>query len=504
MRDLDYEAIHEYGIASILLMEHAAIQVCDYVKKHFQKDKKILILCGHGKNGGEGFALGRLLVMEGYQNISILCTTPYQHMSQDNAMYARIAESLPIALIHIEDMEVIQPLLEKQDCVVDAIFGSGLTCAIAGFYSSLIKRVNQLPVFVISIDLPSGVHADTGEIMGCAMQADVTITFECMQLGHLLYPGSALCGKLIVKHIGIPAALLTRTIEDGEVITRDLVKGFLPKRMGHSHKGSYGKVLMIGGSSSMHGAITLCAQAALKSGLGTLTLMIPESIRAIVSTKIAECMLLPLPDKHGFFDEGSAAILSKQIDAYDCIVIGNGMGRHEAVKNMVHSVLESNKPCILDADALFVAGSYQGLLKQRKALTILTPHPKELSYLSGKSIPDIMKNPIHFAQEFVRENPAVLLVLKDQYTIVCDYHHLYVNLIGNHALAKGGSGDVLCGILSGLFAQGKDGVASACSAVYAHAFAADELRKQIDAYSILPSDIIQKLSDVYRSIKEDG
>lgn len=503
MRDIDYEAIHEYGIASILLMEHAAMHVCDYIKAHIQKDKKILILCGHGNNGGDGFALGRLLVIEGYQHVNILCSVPYQNMSHDEAVYARIAESYHIPIIQSEDMEVIQPLLDKQDCVIDALFGIGLNRAIEGFYSGLILRLNQSSAYIISIDIPSGIHGDTGEIMGCAVQADTTITFECMKIGQLLYPGSAYCGNIIVKRIGIPEAILDKIPTYAQVLTRAKVQQFLPKRMGHSHKGTYGKVLMIGGSSSMHGAITLSAKAALKSGLGTLTLMVPESIRTILSAKIEECMLLPIPDRQGFFDEGSADILSKHLDAYDCIVIGNGMGRREAVKKMVHVVLKSNKPCILDADALFAAGSYQALLKERKALTILTPHPKELCYLSGKNMQDIMKNPIHFAREFVCEYPAVVMVLKDQYTIICDHHHVYVNLIGNHALAKGGSGDVLCGILSGLFAQGKDGLASACSAVYVHAYTGDVLRKEMDAYSILPNDMIRKLSDVYRSIKED-
>lgn len=501
MCDMDYEAIHEYGIPGIILMEHAAMSIFEYMSEHIKKEKRILILCGPGNNGGDGFALARLLVQGAYENVTLLCTVPYHKMSHDEAIYARIAQSYHIPIIQSEDMEIIQPLLEQQDCIVDALFGTGLTRKIEGFYDELILRVNRLRTCVICVDIPSGIHGDSGQIMNCAIQGDVTITFECMKTGQLLHPGNTYCGELIVKPIGIPKEISMKIPEYIQVLTNDIIKDFLPRRSSHSHKGSYGKVLMVGGSSSMHGAITLSAKAALHSGLGTLTLMIPESIRAIISKKMEECMILSIPDEEGFFHKDAAHILKEQMENYDVVVLGNGMGRNEATKSMVKVVLESNKPCIMDADALYEIGNYKDILKHRNALTILTPHPKEMSYLSGKSVKEILKNPMQFAREYTCEYPSVVLVLKDQHTIICDKKHMYMNMIGNHSLAKGGSGDVLCGILCGLFAQSKDALASSCSAVYVHAFTADELIKEKDAYSILPSDLIEKLSDVYGKLK---
>lgn len=502
MRDMDYEAIHEYGISGIILMEHAAICIFDYMKEHIQKDKHILILCGPGNNGGDGFALARLLVQEGYEHVTLLCNVPYRKMSHDEAIYARIAQSYHIPIIQTEDMDILQPLLEKQDCIVDALFGTGLKRNIEGFYDELILRINRLHTYVISIDIPSGIHGDTGEIMNCAIQANVTITFECMKLGQVVYPGSSYCGEVIVKSIGIPREIIMKIPEYIQILSKDIIKAFLPLRVPHSHKGNYGKVLMVGGSSSMHGAITLCAKAALYSGVGTLTLMIPESIRTIIANKLEECMILSILDDKGFFHKDAVHVLKEQLANYDIIVLGNGMGRNGVTRDMVEVVLKSNKPCILDADALYEVGNCKELLKLRDALTILTPHPKEMSYISGKSIKEIMINPLQFAREFTSIHPSVVLVLKDQHTIICNQKHMYMNIIGNHALAKGGSGDVLCGILSGLFAQSKDGLASACSAVYVHAFAADELIKEKNAYSILPSDLIGILTDVYNEVMD--
>lgn len=501
IRDMDYEAIHEYGIPGILLMEHAAAAVASYMKEHIPMYHKILIICGPGNNGGDGFALAWLLAQAGYNHITIHCSVPYDRMSHDEAVYARICESYPIPIVDTQDMGILQSLLEEQDCIVDALFGTGLSRNITGFYDALILAVNLTPCKVISIDIPSGIHGDSGEIMNCAIQADVTVTFECLKKGQLLYPASSYCGELIVKSIGMPKQILSHFDDRIQVLDDALVHSFLPKRQAHSNKGTYGKVLMIGGSSAMHGALTLSARAALKSGTGTLTLFVPAAIRELLSMKLEESMMISAPDHDGYFDETAVDVLKQHIDSYDMIVIGNGMGRHPAGEALVKTVLESDKPCLLDGDALFELGKHQELLN-RRALTLLTPHPKEMSYISHKSVADIVADPYQFSREFVQTYPNTVLVLKDQYTIISDDKQQFVNIRGNHALAKGGSGDVLCGIMCGLFAQGKDALAAACSAVYVHAICAEVLYEHEAAYSIQPSDLIQTLSSVYQKLNK--
>lgn len=502
MRNMDAYAIREIGIPGIILMEHAALALYEYMEAHVEKTRNIVILCGPGNNGGDGFALARLLVQNGYEKVKLHCSVPYAQMSHDEAIYARIAESYGIDIIRSEDMGVVKQLLQESDVVVDALFGTGLSRPIEGFYDVLILYLNLLEKHVISVDIASGVHGDSGEIMNCAVQSSVTITFECLKKGQLLYPGSSYCGELVVKNISMPAAAKQGIKEKILLLEDDIVRTFLPKRSPHSNKGSYGKVLMVGGSSYMHGALTLAAKSALASGVGTLTLFLPDSIREILSMKLEECMLLPACSRNGFFDMPANDVLRRNLSAYDFIAMGNGMGRNEVTATMVKTVLESDRAVLLDGDALYEAGRCVELLK-RNALTIVTPHPKEMSYLSGKSVKDILQDPLQAAKDFVQEYPNVVLVLKDQHTIICDHEEIYINTAGNHALAKGGSGDVLCGMLTGLYAQGKQGLAAACSAVYVHARCADVLLTHRDAYTIQPSDLIEQLSSVYASLKEE-
>lgn len=501
MRKMDTEAIREYGIPGVILMEHAAMAVMEYMREHIARDSRIMILCGPGNNGGDGFALARLMVEEGYEHVRIHCSVPYDRMSHDEAVYARIAESYGIDIMKTQDMEIIKPVLDASDVVVDALFGTGLSRNIEGFYDVLILYLNLLNKHVISIDIASGVHGDTGCIMNCAVQSDVTITFACLKRGQLLYPGSSYCGDILVKDITLPKAVKANIKNSIHLLDADIVRSFLPKREAHSNKGSYGKVMMVGGSSFMHGAITLAAKAALLSGTGTLTLFLPDCISDIISMKLEESMLLLAPSMNGSFSMISVDLLKRNLDQYDLITIGNGMGRGEVTQEMVRAVLESDRPCLLDGDALFEAGRMRELLN-RPAVTILTPHPKEMSYLCGCSVKEVLKDPLKCARDFVNECEHVILVLKDQHTIICSREAAYMNTAGNHALAKGGSGDVLCGILTGLYAQGRHPLHAAAAAVYVHASTADELIQHMDAYSIQPSDLLAVLSDVYSKLKQ--
>lgn len=500
MRYLEHFAIQESRIPARTLMKRAAQGIKDRMDVLQMREKRILILCGPGNNGGDGFALATLLHQDAYHAITLVCRAPFAAMAKDVAFYAKMANACGIAIHQDMTIKSLQVLLACHDVVVDALFGIGLSRDITGVYAQCIQCINEAKRYVISVDIASGIDADTGCVKAQAIRADETITFACRKQGQLLYPGSMHSGSVHVVDIGIPLKAY-QNVTYSTVLDDEIAHALLPKRQAHSHKGSYGKVLLIGGSLRMHGALTLCAKSMLRSGVGMLTLFVPETIAMLQAYKVEECMLLPAPAKDGFFAQEANACLQQHMHAYDMFVIGNGMGRSAACEALVCSVLQSDRPCILDGDALYLCAHHMDLLQKRTAPTILTPHPKEMSYLTGKLVQDIVSQPFHIAALFAKEYPHVVLALKDQYTIVAHQLCTYVNIAGNNALAKGGSGDVLCGIIAGLFAQGKDGIGAAATGVYVHACCGDEACTQSDANSILPSDLLLYVGAIFKRIR---
>lgn len=288
------------------------------------------------------------------------------------------------------------------------------------------------------------------------------------------------------------------------ILDENLIIELLPRRQTNAHKGMYGKCLMVGGSSRMHGAITLCARSALRSGIGTLTLFVPSCIREILSLKMEEAMIISAScDEEGYFSKEANELLKREISQYEFVVIGNGMGRTKASLSLVETVLNSDLPCILDGDALYLIKDKKELL-YRKAQVLITPHPKELSYVSGYTMEEIKEHRESILDALCIQYPNLCIVAKDAQTMISFQQHRYLNTIGNHGLAKGGSGDVLCGICAGLYGQCKNMETSAICGVYIHAKAADLLRKSMSCVSMLPSDVIEKLSDVFCLFEKRG
>ena len=500
VRTLDYRAIHDFGIASLQLMKQAASRVKERLDELDAMDQHIAIVCGPGNNGGDGFALAVLLKEAGYSYVSIFCEAEEARMSQDERFYAHRAHEVGVCIMQGMDEEAMDCYFQQQDIIVDALFGTGLTRDVQGSYATCIEHMNASNAYLISIDMPSGIHSDTGVVMGKAVCADETITFVCLKPGLLLSEGSRCAQRIRVVDIGIPQAAM-QDMKAIHVMNDLLGNAFLPKRRATSHKGSYGKVLLIGGSVPMHGALTLTAKSMLRSGVGTLTLFLPHDIVNILSMKIEECMLIDAPSEQGYFSMEAAALLKAYIHNYDLIVIGNGMGCHDAADELVRVVLESNLPCIIDGDGITACAKQMDLLKQRNKDCILTPHPKEMSRLSGHTVQEICDDPFSVAQEFIQSASHTTLVLKNRYTLIENKDGAYMNMAGNHALAKGGSGDVLCGIIAGLYAQGRMALQTSALGVYVHALCSDELLKTMDANSILPSDLIMVLSKIYKRLR---
>ncbi|MGM9946959.1 NAD(P)H-hydrate dehydratase [Floccifex sp.] len=478
-RQLDTKSIQEFHIPSLILMEHAAISSIQEIKKHISIHQSICILCGPGNNGGDGIAIARNLAQD-----NIFCDVyipTADHMSKDEYIQYQSCCVYPIHFYH-----EIQSL-DSYDIIIDCLFGNGLSRNIQGKYQEIIEEVNQSHAFVISIDLPSGIHATSGKKLGYAIQADLTIALDCFKEGHFINDGISHSNQLISVDIGIPHEFHTNYI-----VNETLARQFLPTRQNHSHKGSFKKALLIGGSQSMHGALYYSAKACYRSGIGTLTCMIPDCIGDIVAQKMSFAMNLRMPDENGKFKEN----LTVDFNPYSILAIGNGMGQQKSTIQIVQQVLSSLKPVILDADALWALKGHTEWLN-RKETTILLPHIKEMTYLCDASISEIKENPFEIVRNFCLQHPNCILVLKSSCSIIGHKETLYVLNQPNSALAKGGSGDILCGIVTGLCGQTEDYEKAVVCACYIH----NQSVPSIDAASVLPDECIDSIPLVFQKLR---
>lgn len=491
-RKIDSCAIHEHLIPSLLLMEHAAQSVVDIIKKEVLQNQLICVLSGPGNNGADGMAIARLLNHDGY---TVYLHAPFEKsMSHDELIQFQMIQSLKID--YSQDIQETIKVLQEKPIIIDCLFGNGLSRNIEGNYQVLIENISPEST-IYAVDIPSGIHATTGEIMNVATHANKTIALDCFKEGHWIYPGKEYCGELVCTDITIPECIhkrYTRSI----YVNKELIQKLLPERNNHSHKGSFGKALMIGGSYQMPGALALATSACAHSGIGTLTIMEPDCIGDILFEKTNFAMHIRAKDKDGHFDKSACDILEKNINNYDIVSIGNGMGRNDETKALVKKVLESNKTIILDADAIWAIQDSANLLK-REAMTIITPHVKEMTYLCNKTTQEILKNPFNTTREFIQNYPNCTLLLKSDICYIASKEKEYLYSNPNSSLAKGGSGDVLCGILTGLAASKIHAAdAAACACYIQNACASQD----IDSAVIGPDDLVNQLDTVFKSLRK--
>lgn len=501
INQLDQEAIHQYEIPSLLLMEHAAYGVFDYLEKE-HSGKAVTILCGPGNNGGDGLALARLLYTLTKVKVQVVLLTEKEKLSSDGKVYYAICKCLGIPFYDYgEEREVVEDLIEESEVVVDALFGTGLTRDLTGDFYKVIEKVNMSTAFKVSVDIPSGIHADTAKVLGIAVKADCTLTFQVPKIGHFLYPGLVYTGDLRIVDIGIPKILVEQMPCRHYVIDETMVKNMLPERPIRSNKGTYGKVLVIGGQVGMGGAICLTSKAVMKMGAGLVTIAVPESLTFLTQQKVTEAITLPLPEYNGHIDANAAKWLEEQLKHFTTIAIGPGIGRSRAVLPIMEVLLKGNQPMVVDADGLYALKPYLHELRARKAPIIITPHPGEMAYLSGETIEDILLHPIETAKNF-SEHFGVVVVLKIERMIVAlPSGEVYINSKGHTAIAKGGAGDVLTGMITGLLAQNRQPIEATLLGCYLHADTACNLAKDKGSYSVLPSDLIEYVAESFKRLE---
>ncbi len=490
MRSYDNYMIEEVGIPQLVLMERAALAVCEELVKLAGNRRKVLVVAGVGNNGADGLALARLLSSYYRENIGCFQVDVLVAGRSENATPAWKKQREILWHYPVQTGSAL--VRDEYDILVDAAFGVGLSREITGGYADLVKWWNRTPALKIAVDMPSGICADTGHVMGCAMKSDVTVTFSFEKRGLYLEPGCEYAGKIIERDIGIGF-----TKEPGMFAYTEALAELLPERRRDGNKGTFGKVLLAAGSHNMAGAAVLAARSCLRSGCGMVKVLTPECNRVIVQQAVPEAMVCTDESWQGS-------------DSWpDVLAIGPGLGTDARAKELMRAFLaESRLPLVIDADGLNLLAADEQLLalaKERAAAgrcIIMTPHVGELARLTGKSISQIKEFPVKTARDFAKETKCVI-VSKDARTLICDggENPICMNLAGNHGMATAGSGDVLTGIVAGLLAQGMDGFEGASVAVYFHSLAGDIAAEKKGPRCMTAMDIVEYMYEAARETK---
>lgn len=485
MRRADLYTIEEIEVPSMVLMERAALEVVRCMEEEQLDFRKVLVVCGSGNNGGDGYAIARLLHLKGH-DVTIFFAGNSQKRSEENAQQAKIAAHYEIPVITNLDTE-------EYSVIIDALFGTGLKREITGHYREILCSVNQMTGEKVAVDLPSGIHDTTGAQMGIAFCADLTVAIAFPKRGLFLQEGNVCAGKILTGDIGISS----ETFSEGTVTfgyeKQDLFLGF-PKRKKNSHKGSYGKVLMIAGSKGMSGAAYLSAKAAYAVGAGLVQIYTHEENRVILQQLLPEAIITT-------YDTFDSEQLEKLIQWADLIGIGCGLGKSDTAERVMQYTLKrALVPCVVDADGINILSKHMEWIEVTNALIVLTPHMKEMSRMLQCSVKELIEQRMERLHAFV-ERYKVVCVLKDARTLVAKEHrNTYLNLSGNAAMAKAGSGDVLAGVIVGILAQQCEPYTSACLGVFLHGLAGDMARDKKGAYSVLASDLVAEISSVLKNI----
>ena len=527
MKNVDSYSINTLGIPSVVLMERAALSVTEAIESKVKGNihTDIICVCGRGNNGADGLAVARQLYLKGY-NVDVYIINSHASTKEFD-IQLNIIKNLGIECINSPDFS-------KYGVIVDALFGNGLSRELAGEARIVVDTINKCSTsvrsqytqnsdnngnrLVVAVDIPSGISASTGVVMGSAVNADITVTFGFEKIGHILYPAASYCGKIIRKDIGFAQYPdMTR-----DIFTYDYsdISDMLPLRKPDGNKGTFGKALVIAGSRLYGGAAVLSSRAAARIGSGLVRTLTHISNRTAVITGNMECIVdtYDTDEECGDFVKNTETLVDKCICWADVVCIGPGLSMEESAVKLVRSVsAKKNIKKLYDADALNIIAQYKIELDgsnddvdyeaggnscnasykddMSDKNVVVTPHIGEMSRLTGLDIAVIKNNPIDTARTYSREHNCVC-VLKDARTIVSDGERVYINMSGNDGMATGGSGDVLLGIITGLMAQGLTTFEASALGVYIHGCAGDEAALSNGKYSKVAGDIIENIKNV--------
>lgn len=519
MRACDTHTIQALGIPSQVLMERAARKAAAVLTEHpsLFPAGHILILCGNGNNGGDGFAMARFLSdgsMGAQREAQVIytgrfCADGMPYTAKMSIECARQYQLVREAGIPVLPMTEADRVLAWADTVVDAVFGIGLDRAVEGDIASLLTSVATSGLPVLAVDTPSGIHADTGAVMGVALPAVMTVTMQALKAGLLLYPGADFCGEIAVCDLGIDLSALDKPY--AFMADEALLRRVLLPRARRSHKGTYGRTVLLCGSVGMSGAAVLAAKAALRSGSGLVQVLSPEENRPVLQASIPEAIVTLYGDH--------ADLPADAVITADGMVMGCGLGRSPESLDALRALLDAlpadgSVPVVLDADGLNLLADDESLwatalLSSPQKQVVMTPHPAEMARLCGRSVSEILSDLPQIALSYAKER-GVTVVLKDAHTVVASPQaELFICAAGNAGMAKGGSGDVLAGVIGSLLTQNRARLGHdlttaevAAAGVYLHAAAGDLAAAELGEYGMLASDLIEMLPRACRSFSD--
>lgn len=504
MRELDRRAIEERNIPSIDLMERAAAEVAQAALDLLPEKPsrcRAAVFCGAGNNGGDGIGAARLLFLMGLK-VRVFLVGDYDRLTPDAMEETGRLSECGVELEDFDPGDRAQAAWARScQVVIDAVFGVGLSREIApeSKFAAALDLINACRGAVVSADVASGVEADTGRVLGRAVKADRTVTFSLPKIGQFTGDGAVLSGRVTVHDIGIPAALVREVSCPVQTVEADFAREALPPRKPDGHKGDFGKVLVVGGSVGYTGAPYLTASAAVRSGCGLVYLGVPESIWPVEAVKCASAMPFPLADRRGGLSHRALPEVLERLEGCGVLALGPGLGRRPSARRLVLELLrQTEKPVVLDADGINALEGHIDILDSRRGrVTILTPHGGEFARLGGGPAGDTAGA----ARAFARDHGCIL-VLKDHRTVTAGPEgNVLVNTTGNSGLAKGGSGDVLTGLIASLLAQGASPVMAAAGGVWVHGRAGDLAAEARTEYGLTPEDVIAAFPRVFSELQ---
>lgn len=498
MAHWDKLSIQKHRISAQKLMERAARQCCEALQRlpRWIYQAKIVIACGPGNNGGDGLAMAGMLSEKGVSVRAFLFGDPTRLSPEAEYFFRNAGEA--VSVVTAKSFPQFAAAVKGADFLVDALFGIGLKRPLKGLHRKAVAVLNRASGFRFAVDIPSGISATSGEILGAAFRADLTVTFECPKWGQLMPSAWDYVGRLEIVPIGLAAGELKRLPSEGSYLTEAQVKKNFRRRPLGVNKGGAGKVLVLAGSANMPGAGYLTALAGLRAGAGLVTWALPEEAFHRLDLRYPEVILDPLPSLGGRFHADGLPDVARILPRFDAVALGPGWGQGDGLADFLGGVLARiKKPRVIDADALNLLSRNPRLLKKTKG-AVFTPHPKEMSRLLGRPIAEIEQDRIGTAKRFAKAF-GVWLVLKGYRTVIAGPKgQVFLNSTGGPELATAGSGDVLTGILASLLAQGLSPERAVTSGVYLHGAAGDRIARRTGDRGALASEIAAAVPEIVR------
>ena len=510
MREMDHRTIEAFGVPGRVLMENAGVGATNVMQAHFPglESRKVGVLAGRGNNGGDGFVIARYLSFGGVK-VTVFLLSKKNRVKGDAGANLALLDPLGIPVVEVHDsagLKKQKAAMRRQDIWVDALLGTGLNADVRGHYREAIDFINRLNKPVLSADVPSGLNADTGQVCGTCIRAQVTATFGFAKIGLKVFPGAELCGELETIDIGIPPFIAEAVNPRQFLLTGMALGTIFGSRTPEAHKGTTGHVLVIAGSPGKTGAASMTAMAAMRAGAGLVSLGVPEGLNPVVEPQVTEVMTVPLPETDsGSLDASAWSIVQAHLSGKRCLAVGPGVGTGVGVGKLLFSLLKNARvPLVLDADAINILVKDLQVLKNVRVPVIITPHPGEMARLLHTTPKRVQQDRVGCARDFA-EAFGVHVVLKGAATVIAHPDgSAYINSTGNPGMASGGMGDVLTGMIAGFIAQGYAAEAAAKLGVYLHGLAADHLCEQKGPFGFLATEVMDRIPEEINLLMTDG